>query len=151
MNTAFIVSGLLLFIGVIGIVRSLPAEGRALGRRAGGALLALTPLGLIVVGTFTLDHLAIHLSGAMLILFTPVISFLVIGRRLRRLPGRRRLGNRLLVASPVTLVLFVVYNLSFDQTTTAAGHGIAGLTQRILFVEILSWFVAMGWRTARAN
>jgi hypothetical membrane protein len=151
MNAVFIISGLLLLIGVIGIVRSLPSQGRPFARRAGGTLLALTPMGFVVIGLFTLDHLVMHLFGAMLILFTPVLSFLVVGRCLRGVDGWRRFGNRLLVASPVTLVLFVVYMLSFDQATTAAGHGIAGLTQRVLFVEMLSWFVALGRRAARAT
>jgi hypothetical membrane protein len=151
MNSAFIVSGLLLLAGVIGIVRSLPVHGRPLGRHAMTVLLALVPLGLIVVGTFTLDQLTLHLFGATLIMLTPVAGFLVTGRYLRGVPGRRRFGNRLLLAGPVTLLLFIAYNLSFDQATVAAGHGVAGLTQRVLFVEILSWFVALGWRTARTT
>ena len=42
-----------------------------------------------------------------------------------------------------------MYNLSFSQAAVAAGHGVAGLTQRVLFVEILGWFVAMGWLAYR--
>jgi hypothetical membrane protein len=149
MNTAFVVSGLLLLAGVIGVARSLPAGGRPRMRAASAALLALAPLGLIVVGLFDLEKMAMHLVGATLILATPVISFLVTGLYLRGVPGQRRFGNALLLASPLTLVLFVVYNLSFDQAATAAGHGAAGLTQRVLFVEVLAWFVAMGWRASR--
>ena len=85
-----------------------------------------------------------HLLGAMLMLATPVISFLITGLLLRRLPGWHRFGNGLLVAAPLTLVLFVVYNRSFNQAAVAAGRGIAGLTQRLLFVDILTWFVGHG-------
>ena len=85
----------------------------------------------------------------MLILATPVVSFLITGFHLRGLPGWRRFGNGLLLASPLTLILFVVYNLAFGQAAVAAGHGYAGLTQRILFVEIFAWFVAMGWLAYR--
>jgi hypothetical membrane protein len=143
MNPAFIVSGLLLLAGVVGIVRSLPAGGRTVVRRASATLLALTPLGLVVIGLFTLDTPSVHLVGAMLILATPVVSFLVTGIHLRGLPGCRRLGSSLLLASPLTLLLLVVYNLSFSQTATAAGDGVAGLTQRVLFVEIFAWFLVM--------
>jgi hypothetical membrane protein len=144
MNAAFVVSGLLLLAGVVGVIRSLPPGGRPFARRASGTSLALTPLGLVVIGLFTLDTPAMHVVGAMLTLASPVISFLVTGLHLRGLPGWRRLGSRLLLASPVTLVLFVVYSLSFSQDAVAAGQGVAGLTQRILFVEMLAWFVAMG-------
>jgi hypothetical protein len=81
----------------------------------------------------------------MLILATPVISFLITGIQLRGLPGWRRFGNGLLVASPLTLALFVMYTMSFNQSAVTAGHGVAGLTQRLLFLEILAWFVALGW------
>jgi hypothetical protein len=39
--------------------------------------------------------------------------------------------------------------VSFDQAAVAAGHGVGGLTQRVLFVELLAWFVAMGWLAYR--
>jgi hypothetical protein len=39
--------------------------------------------------------------------------------------------------------------LTFDQDAIVAGQGVAGLTQRILAVEVLSWFVAMGWLAFR--
>jgi hypothetical membrane protein len=151
MNAAFIASGLLLLAGVIGVARSLPAGGRPVLRRAGVTSLALAPLGLIVVGLFDLEKPALHLVGAMLILATPVVSFLLIGLYLRGVPGQRRFGNALLLASPLTLALFVIYNLSFSQAATAAGHGTAGLTQRVLFVEVLVWFVAMGLRARRGR
>jgi hypothetical protein len=38
--------------------------------------------------------------------------------------------------------------MTFNEDTTAAGEGIAGLTQRILFTEVLAWFAAMGWWAA---
>jgi hypothetical protein len=43
----------------------------------------------------------------------------------------------------------VLFFLTFDQATIVAGHGVAGLTQRILAVEVLAWFVAMGWLAFR--
>jgi hypothetical membrane protein len=149
MNPTFVISGLLLLAGVIGVVRCLPPGGRPVARRASAVLLALGPLGLITVGTFTLDTPVPHLTGAMLVLATPVVSFLVTGLHLRRLPGWHGFGTGLVLAAPLTLALFVLYNLSFSQSAVAAGHGVAGLTQRILFVEILSWFVALGWRVLR--
>jgi Protein of unknown function (DUF998) len=151
MNTAFVISGVLLLAGVIGVARTLPPGGRPVARIVSAILLGLAPVGLIIVGLFTLDSPLRHLAGAMLVLATPVVSFLVTGWYLRGVPGWHRFGNRLLLASPVTLVLFIVYNLSFSQAAVAAGHGVAGLTQRLLFVEILGWFVAMGWLAYRRS
>jgi hypothetical membrane protein len=149
MNTAFVISGLLLLAGVVGVIRTLPPGGRPVARIVSAILLALAPVGLIIIGLFTLETPLRHLAGAMLVLATPVISFLVTGLYLRGVPGWHRFGNRLLLASPITLVLFIVYNLSFSQAAVAAGHGVAGLTQRVLFVEILGWFVVMGWLAYR--
>ncbi|MFZ1114931.1 MAG: DUF998 domain-containing protein [Propionibacteriaceae bacterium] len=149
MNSAFIISGLLLLAGVIGVVLALPPGGRHVTRTASSILLGLSPVGLVIIGLFTLDNPAMHLLGAMLILATPVISFLITGLHLRGLPGWHRFGNGLLAAAPLTLVLFVLYTGSFDQSAVAAGHGVAGLTQRLLFVNILTWFAAMGWLAYR--
>jgi hypothetical membrane protein len=146
-----LLTGLLLLAGVIGIVGSLPPGGRPLARRAGAVLLAAPPLGFVVVGIFDLNALAMHLLGATMILATPVVSFLLIGLHLRAVPGRRRLGTALTAAASVTLLLYIGYNLSFSQSATAAGHGVAGLTQRVLFVEILAWFVAMGVHARRSS
>jgi hypothetical protein len=151
MNSAFMISGLLLLAGVIGVVLALPPGVRPVLRIASAILLALSPIGLIIIGLFTLETPAMHLLGALLILGTPVISFWITGLHLRGLPGWHTFGNGLLVAAPVTLVLFAVYTLSFNQSAVAAGHGVAGLTQRLLFVEILAWFVAMGWRAYRRS
>ena len=149
MNSVFIISGVLLLTGVIGVVLALPPGGRRVTRIASSILLALSPVGLIIIGLFTLDSPAMHLLGAMLILATPVISFLITGLHLRGLPGWHRFGNKLIVAAPLTLVLFVLYTVSFDQVAVAEGHGVAGLTQRLLFVDILTWFAAMGWLAFR--
>ena len=149
MNAAFVISGLLLLAGIVGVARALPPGGRPVARAASAILLGLAPVGLIIIGLFTLETPVRHLAGAMLVLATPVASFLVTGLHLRGVPGWHRFGNRLLLASPITLVLFIVYNASFSQAAVAAGHGVAGLTQRVLFVEILGWFVAMGWLVYR--
>jgi len=151
MNAAFMISGMLLLAGVIGVVLSLPPGGRRVTRIASALLLVLPSVGLIIIALFTLERPAMHLLGAMLILATPVISFLITGLHLRAVPGWRRFGNGLVVAAPLTLVLFVLYTLSFNQSAVAAGQGVAGLTQRLLFVEILSWFVAMGWLACRRS
>jgi len=150
MNTTFIVSGLLLMAGVIGIFRALPPGRRTKLRRAGAVFLGCPPIGLVVIGLFDLNKPVMHLLGATLILAMPVFGFLFTGFYLRAVPTARRFGTALVWASPLTLVLFMAYDLSFNQATVAAGHGVAGLTQRILFVEIFAWFIALAVRARRA-
>jgi hypothetical protein len=78
-----------------------------------------------------------------------VVSLPVTGRYLRRIPGWRHLGGWLLAAGPLTLAVLVGYLASFNLHTVAAGHGIAGLTSRLLVTEVTMWFAALGWHAGR--
>jgi uncharacterized protein DUF998 len=151
MNAAFVISGILLMAGVIGVFQTptMRASDRSALRWACAALLALSPLGLVVAGIFTLEDPLPHLIGFLLTTGIPVLSFLTAGFFLRSIPRWRRFGTWLLLGSPLTLVLVVLFFLTFDQATIVAGHGVAGLTQRILALEVLAWFAAMGWRAFR--
>ncbi len=149
MNAAFKLSGILLMAGVIGVFQTptMRASSRSAARWACAALLALSPLGLVVAGIFTLEDPLPHLIGFLLTTGTPVLSFLAAGLFLRGILHWRRFGTWLLLGSPLTLLLVVLF-LTFDQATTAGGQGVAGLTQRILALEVLAWFAAMGWPSA---
>jgi len=149
MNAAFVLSGLLLLAGVIGVFQTMRPSSRPVARWACVALLALSPLGLVVAGIFTLEEPLPHLLGFLLGTGTPVLSFLTVGFFLRRIPRWRQLGTWLLLGSPLTLLLMVLFFLTFDQATIVAGRGAAGLTQRILVLEVFAWFVAMGWLAFR--
>ncbi len=146
MNAAFVLSGLLILVGVIGVFQSIQ-EMSAIGRWSCTALFALSPLGMVVDGIYTIESFKPHMAGVLLGSATPVISFLVAGLYLRRIPSWRRFGSWLLVASPLTLVLVILFLATFDLETIAAGSGVAGLTERIFCVELAAWFVAMGWKS----
>jgi len=75
MNAAFVLSGLLLLAGVFGLARTMLSGGRQVTRLASATLLALTPVGLVIIGFFTLDRPVMHLLGAMLILATQLSAF----------------------------------------------------------------------------
>jgi hypothetical membrane protein len=149
MNTAFVLSGLVLGAGVIGVFETLRASGRPIARWACAALLMLSPLGLVMAGIFNLESPLPHLIGFLLATGTPVLSFLAAGLFFRGIPRWKRFGNWLLLGSPLTLLLVVLFFLTFDQATTAAGLGVAGLTSRFLGIEVHAWFVAMGWLAFR--
>jgi hypothetical protein len=148
MNTAFVLSGLLLGVGVYGTFQGIREMSPAARWWCTG-LLWLVPLGSIVDGIFTLESFLPHLVGAGLGFATPVLSFLVTGLLLRRIPRWRRFANRLILGSPLTLALVILYFATFSPTAEGAKTGIAGLTERILAVEVLAWFVAMGWLAIR--
>ncbi|WP_422769987.1 DUF998 domain-containing protein [Plantactinospora sp. WMMC1484] len=144
MNTAFVVGGLLLVVGVVGVFGTLPPDRPAL-RRWSVALLACSGLGQAVCGIFNLEAVLPHTVGFVLAIGTPVLGFLVAGRYLRGIPGWRRFGSWLLLGSPLTLVLLVAFFATFQPTADGAEQGVAGLVQRLGILELHAWFVAMGW------
>lgn len=150
MNAAFIVTGLLLIVGVVSAFRALPPDRPTLRRWSVG-LLACTGVGQIVCGTFDLEASMPHALGFGLAAGVPVVGFLVAGQYLRRVPGWRRLGTGLLSGSPLTLALLVGFFATFQPTADGAEHGIAGLVQRLLVLQVHAWFVAIGWRAFRTG
>jgi hypothetical protein len=58
---------------------ALGAVAGSVARWACAALLALTPVGLVVAGIFNLESALLHLTGALLALASPVLSFLLAG------------------------------------------------------------------------
>ncbi len=148
MNIAFVLTGLLMLLGLIGVFWKMDevnqkTPGLAL------ALLALTPIGAILDGFFTINSGFIHYAISLLAFFAPVVSFLVAGLKLRRVPQWKRFGNWLLVGSPLTLLLLVLFFLTFVPTPQGQQVGVGGLAERILVTEIFFWYAALGWITLR--
>jgi hypothetical membrane protein len=147
MNAAFVLgAGLLTMIGVVGVFTvALRAYGGRVRRAVCAGLLCLSPLGLGLCGIFTIQYPLVHLAGFVLFVLTPLISFPVAGRFLRRLPGWRRFGTALLVAVPVTVAMLAWFFFSYDQAAITVGQGISGIPERLLLIEVQAWFVALGW------
>ena len=144
-NVVFLLNGFLILAGVFGAFQTIgPGERPAL-YKASAALLALSGLGSVIDGIFTLESFLLHMAGFLLGVGSPVLGFLVTGLFLRDIPRWRRFGTWLLLGSPLTLVLIVLFFLTFQYDQMAAGVGVAGLTERILVIEVQSWFIAMGW------
>ena len=143
MNTAFVLCGLLLIAGVIGVMQ-VTTPGRPTPR-ATTILLALTGAGQMMCGIFTLKAIMPHMLGFVIALGAPIVSFLVAGRHFRGVPGWRRFGTWLRLGSPLALVLLVAYFMAFEPTADGAEHGIAGLVQRIGVIHAFGWFAAMGY------
>ncbi len=150
MNSAFILGGTLTLIGVIGIIQSI-GELSTVARWICTVLFALSPLGMVIDGIFTLESFMPHMMGFLLGAGTPVIGFVVAGLLFRRIPRWRTFGTWLLIGSPLTPVLLVLSLATFSQSAIATGFGVAGLTERVLVTEISAWLVAAGWLAFRAS
>jgi hypothetical membrane protein len=151
MGGAFVLGGLLVLAGMVGIFQATRADVGTKARWICAALLALAPLGEVVVGVFNQTHVTGHVTGAILSFQTPIIGFLVTGLVLRRRPRWRRIGNWLLLASPLTLVLAQVFVLTGPPGAPLAATGLGGLTERVMVTEILAWYAALGWVASAAR
>ena len=121
-NAAFVVCGLIQLVGEVAVVCLTGGSHWSRMRVASLLLLAMSPIGLMMAGIFTLDSLFLHLTAALLLFVTPVVSFIVAGLYFRGVPGWRTFGSWLMfVGSPLTLLLWIVYSASFDVATVAAG------------------------------
>lgn len=149
MNSAFVLTGILIVVGAIGIFRTVPELG-VKKRWTLTALLALHGIGTAICGLFTLESIMLHSTGFFLVL-SPIVTFLVLRSTLLRIPRYERFGTRLGIASIVTLALSVLYFATFNPEAAGEGIGIAGLTQRILVVQLQAWIAALAWVTLRSR
>lgn len=147
MNAAFVLNGVLTLLAALGVSRGLPQLSRG-ARWTVLVALALPGLGSIMDGIFTLESFLGHTTGFALAL-SSIVGFPLIGRYLRGLSSWRPIGTWLLIAGPLTLGLAIAYFLTFSPTPEGALTGVAGLTERILVLEIQLWYVVLGWLTFR--
>jgi Protein of unknown function (DUF998) len=143
MNAAFVLNGVLTLLAAIGIAARVPRW-----RRTIFIALALPGIGSILDGIFTLESFLGHTAGFALVL-TTIVGFPLTGWLLRGMGGWTRISTCLLAAGPLTLVLAIAYFATFSPTPEGALTGVAGLTERLLVVQIQLWYVVLGWRAFR--
>jgi Protein of unknown function (DUF998) len=124
-------------------------------RVASAALLAAVGLGYAVAGMVPETNPLHWQLGAPLVYGGATLGFLLAGRLLRRSPAWRGRATVTLLASVATLVLIglTFYTYSFYEFTSGlppvGQYG--GLMERVLFLEILAWYAAVGWRLFRTS
>ncbi|MFL5515098.1 MAG: hypothetical protein ACJ8DJ_03010, partial [Gemmatimonadales bacterium] len=64
--------------------------------------------------------------------------------------GWRGWGRYSLIASLATVVLIAITFHTFSPSTPPTAR-LGGLMERVLFIEILAWYVAFGWRLFRTS
>lgn len=139
MNAAFVLGGILILVGMLAVAGSWPRT------RLGIASLVLTSLvglGMIIDGVFTLESVMLHLVGFLFAVVLPAVGFVLGGIALRR--TRPRLSALLLVAGPLALALFVVFQVIFDPYSAGDNTGVAGLVQRLLITVVLATVSVLG-------
>jgi hypothetical protein len=141
MNTAFIVFGAFVAVGTWTATRTWPRT--VLMRLARLGLLA-TGLGMIVCGVFDLESMAMHSLGFLLAVGFPSVGLLLAGTALRR--TGQMVGLGLLGAGLAALMLFALFLGTFDAEAAGAGHGVAGLVQRLLVTLVLGAVSVICWR-----
>jgi len=148
MNIAFVLGGLLLLAGVVGIFHTIK-EISVGARWICITLFALSAFGMVICGIFTLESIMLHLAGFLLAVLSPVLGFLVAGLVFRRIPDWRQFSHWLFLGSVLTVVLVVLFFQMFSPNEAGTGIGFAGLIQRILTLEVHALFIALGWLTFR--
>lgn len=148
MNAAFVLGGILIVAGALGVRRAAP-RGRL--ATVALALAALTGVGMIIDGLFTLESVMLHLAGFLLAIPVPAVGFLLGGIALRR--DAPRLGGLLVVAGVAALALFGWFMVIFDPYSAGSGAGYAGVVQRLVITVVLGAWAMIGvsaWRRLRA-
>ncbi|MFT4199891.1 DUF998 domain-containing protein [Gordonia sp. (in: high G+C Gram-positive bacteria)] len=148
LDIAFVVAATLMFVGLLGLSRTLLADLSPGIRVAVTVLLSIPLLGMVICGAFPFDSSAsfMHIIGANIACSFPVIGFAVSGILLWKTPDHRRLGVALVFASILTALALAAYLTSapLEDIRTVAGGGTLGRWERILVMEIFAWYVVLG-------
>jgi hypothetical membrane protein len=158
---AWIVNGSLIILGLslvgfaVGFDRSIRPRSSTALRVASAALLAAVGVGYAVVGIVPETNPLHWQLGAPLVYGGATLGFLLAGLLLRRSPAWRGWGSVTLLASLATLVLVALTFYTFSSYQFTSGPSpvgqYGGLMERFLFIEILAWYVAVGWRLFRPS
>lgn len=150
MNLVFIVTAVLLALGITGTLASLSVLSQT-EMLALSAILLLSPLGVAMCGIFNLERIVLHSIGYFVGMAAPIAGFAALGWRLGRHAGYESMARHLFIAAVVTFVLLIIYVRSFDPEAAGRGLGVGGLTQRLLVTEVLGVFAVLGWTAARSG
>jgi hypothetical membrane protein len=146
-NMAFMLSGILIIIGILGLFYTFPNKNRPVIHWIVALLLMLSPVGLICAGIFTLKvSVPLHMMAFTLAGGTPVISFIITGIYFWRVYDWKKIGMVLIIGGPLTLLLTSIFMfITYDIELIASGGGIAGITSRMLTIEVCFYYFAIGW------
>jgi hypothetical membrane protein len=152
LNVSLVLLGVFLIAFAFSFFRSLRSALSQGWRWVCAVLLFCTGLGFAVAGFFTEAPatVAIHwMVGMPLLILGSVVGFFLTGLALRRDAQWHRWSAYSLLASLLTLALIAGMFWVFTPGTPLAPARLGGLMERVVFIEILAWYVAVGWRLFR--
>ncbi len=152
LNAPLIIMGLLLVAFAIGFFRNAEVEIGGRWRWICAALIAFPGLGWLDAGVFTEAPATVTLHWVpsnLLIAVGSLAGFFIVGLKLRRDSRWRGLSTYSMIASPATLLVMVAESWIWWPGTPLFTSHLGGLMERVLFVEILAWYVVFGWRLFR--
>jgi hypothetical membrane protein len=145
-NANFVVFGVLLLIfgsGFYAQMRQIFKSMRML--KVSTIFLSLTGVGFLMSGLFTTESsLLLHNIGFTIIFSSAILAFAISGWQLSKSAALHRYGRYSIGASFATLVLTLVF---FHVSSSISQ--IAGLAERILIIETITWDVVMGYKILR--
>jgi hypothetical membrane protein len=144
MDTASVIAGLLLIVGVVAVFQGFKQEVGTVEGRICIFFLLVLPVGILLSGFFTMDT-PFHTPGAAVALLASVVTFPIVGFLLRRKPGWRYFGTGLILSGPLTFFLLYGFVGTLNPSKMAINTGISGLWQRAVIMELLAWYMALGW------
>jgi hypothetical membrane protein len=153
LNGPMIIMGLLMVGFAIGFFRSGEVGIGGRWRWICAVVIAFPGLGFLNAGVFTEapTTVTLHwLPSNILIALGSIGGFLIVGLNLRHDNRWRGLSTYSIIASPATLLVLVAEFWVFAPGTLLFTAHVGGLMERLLFVEILFWYVLFGWRLFRA-
>ena len=149
LNLVLIMLGALLLAFVAGFRRASIAGMGGVGRWSSAILLALPAVGFAAAGIFPLPNPLHWLVGATLVFIGSVPALAVTGFLLRNKPGWRGWGTYSIATAILTLVLVVAMFAVVTPSSPLTSLQIGGLVERVVFLELLGWYSAVGWRLFR--
>jgi len=150
LNGSLVILGSLMIGLDVAFYGALRTTARSTLRITSAAFLLAPGLGFIVAGVFPETNPIHWMLGAPLVYLGSMIGFLLAGLLLRGDQAWAGWARYSLIASGSTLVLigvtFYVFAAAYaDPASTSLG----GLMERVVFIEILAWYVLCGWRLWR--
>jgi len=161
-DTGWMVNGSLVLLGLslvgfaIGFYRIIRPPASTAFRILTAAFIASVGSGFAAAGIFDETNPLHWQLGAPLAYGGSILGFLLGGLLLRRDPVWRGWGTASLLASLATLVLVGLTFYTFSSYTFSAGDPspdgqLGGLMERVVIIEILAWYGALGWRLFRRS
>jgi hypothetical membrane protein len=150
LNASLVILGLLISGFAISFYRTVRPEAGPALRFVIALLIALVGVGFALAGIFP-ETTPMHwvLSAPLVFLGAP-LAFFTSGLLLRDDRAWRGWAIYSLIASLATVVLIPILFYTFSPSTPPSAQ-VGGLMERVVFIEILAWYVAFGWRLFRAQ